>query len=168
MSAALRSSPTRSSILIIEQNVTVEATPDYSTGDLVGGLLTLTHPIADGNGTSTYPTGGLIHQVLITDLAKQSVDKDVVFFDTNPSNTSFTENAALDINDTDLLNVIGVVTVETWFSFNDNSVGQALNLAIPFVLPASATALYAAIVERGTANYASTSDLSIRVGILPA
>ncbi len=168
MSAALRSSPTRSSILIIEQNVTVEASPNYSAGDLVGGLLTLAHPIADGNNKSIYPTGGLIHQVLITDLAGVNINKDVVFFDTNPSATTFTENAALDINDTDLLNVIGVATVETWFSFNDNSVGQALNLAIPFVLPAAATALYAAIVERGTANYAGTSDLSIRVGILPA
>ncbi len=168
MSAALRSAPTRGSILIIEQNVTVEATPDYSTGDLVGGLLTLNHPIADGNDKSVYPTGGLIHYVLITDLAKLNIDKDVVFFDTNPGDTTFTENSALDINDADLLNVIGVVTVDTWFSFNDNSCGQALNLAIPFVLPAAATALYAAIVERGTANYVGTSDLSIRVGILPA
>ncbi len=167
MSAALRSSPTRDSILIIEQNVTVEASPNYSTGDLVGGLLTLAHPIADGNDGSIYPTGGIIQSVLITDLAAIVIDKDVVFFDTNPSNTTFTENAALDIADADLLNVIGVAAVDTWFSFNDNACGQALNLALPFVLPAAATALYAAIIERGTANYVGTSDLSIRVGIMP-
>lgn len=167
MSAALRSTATRDSILIIEQNVTVEASPDYSTGDLVGGLLTLNHPIADGNDKSVYPTGGIIQSVVITDLAALSIDKDVVFFDTNPSSTTFTENSALDINDADLLNVIGVVSVTTWFAFNDNVCGQTLNLAMPFVLPAAATALYAAIVERGTANYAGTSDLSIRVGIMP-
>lgn len=166
MSAALHSAATRGGILTIEQDVTVEAAA-YSSGDLVGGLLTLTHPLADGGGTSTYPTGGLIQSVLITDLAAQNIDKDVVFFDTNPSNTTFTENSALDIDDADLLNVIGVAAIDTWFSFSDNSCGQALNLAIPFILPAAATALYAAIVERGAPTYVSTSDLSIRVGMMP-
>ncbi len=141
-------------IWYIEQAVTVQASPNYSAGDLVGGKLEL----------SDRAFGGLIQSVVITDLAGVNIDKDVVFFDTNPSNTTFTENAALDINDADLVNILGVAAVDTWFSFNDNSVGQALNLAIPFVN----TGLYAAIVERGTANYASTADLSIRVGILPA
>lgn len=143
----------RRGVWFVEQAVTVEASPDYSTGDLVGGLLTILESAV----------GGLIQSVIITDLAKQNIAKDVVFFDTNPSNTTFTENATLDIDDADLLDVIGVVPVLDWFSFSDNSIGQALNLAIPFVN----TPLYAALVERGTANYASTSDLTIRIGILP-
>ena len=137
----------------IEQAVTVEASV-YATGDLVGGLLTL----------ATTAFGGLIQSVIITDLAKQNIAKDVVFFDTNPANTTFTENAALDIADADLVDVICVVPVLDWFSFNDNSIGQALNLAVPF----SNTPLYAAIIERGAPTYVSTSDLTIRVGILPA
>ena len=144
---------TQGGVWYIEQAVTVEASPNYSSGDLVGGLLTL----------STAAFGGLIQSVIITDLAKQNIAKDVVFFDTNPENTTFTENAALDIDDADLVDVLGVAAVDTWFSFSDNSVGQALNLAMPFVN----TPLYAAIVERGAANYASTADLTIRVGILP-
>ena len=136
----------------IEQAVTVEAAA-YATGDLVGGKLTL----------SSSAFGGLIQSVAITDLAKQSIAKDVVFFDTNPDGTTFTENSALDIADADLVNVLAVVTVVDWFSFADNSIGQALNLAIPFVN----TPLYAAIVERGAPTYASTSDLTIRVGLLP-
>jgi hypothetical protein len=149
----------RGGVYFVELPVTVEATPDYSSGDLVGGLLN----ISDIESEKKFG-GGLIQSVLITDLAKQDIDKDVVFFDTNPSNTTFTENAALDIADADLVNILGVAQVTTWIDFNDNSIGQALNLAIPF----SNTALYAAIMERGTANYASTSDLTIRVGILPA
>ena len=140
----------------IEQAVTVEAAA-YATGDLVGGLLTLSGAFVG--------YGGFIQSVVITDLAKQSIGKDVVFFDANPSNTTFTENSALDINDTDLLNVIGVAPVLDWFGFSDNSVGQALNLAMSFRL--AGADLYAAIVERGAPTYASTSDLSIRVGILP-
>ena len=140
----------------IEQAVTVEAGA-YSSGDLVGGLLTLSGAFVG--------YGGFIQSVVITDLAKQSIGKDVVFFDANPSNTTFTENSALDINDTDLLNVVGVAPVLDWFGFNDNSVGQALNLAMSFRL--AGADLYAAIVERGAPTYASISDLSIRVGILP-
>ena len=151
-------------ITVIEQAVTVEAAA-YATGELVGGKLTLTVPELVA---PKFNRGGLVQSVVITDLAKQSVNKDVVFFDVDPSATTFTENAALDINDADLLNIIGVAQVLTWADFSDNSVGQALNLAIPFIIGASGTALFAAIVERGAPTYAGTSDLSIRVGILPA
>ncbi len=161
MSTAFKST---GGLIIIEQAVTVQAAA-YATGELVGGKLTLTDPNAGGGGT--YLSGGIIQSVLITDLAKQSISKDVLFFDADPSNTTFTENSALDVDDTDLLNLIGVAAVADWFDFNDNSVGQALNLAIPYVIGSTGTALYAAIVERGAPTYASTSDLSIRVGIIP-
>ena len=152
MSETLRSA--QDGVWIFEQDVTVQAAA-YATGDLVGGKLTLTSPISN--------LGGMIQSVVITDLAKQSIAKDVVFFDTDPSGTTFTENSALDIDDTDLLNVIGIAPVNNWFGFSDNSIGQALNLAIPF----QGGTLYAAIVERGAPTYASTSDLTIRVGLLP-
>lgn len=145
---------TQGGIWYIKQDVTVEASPNYASGDLVGGKLTL----------SEKAQGGLIHSVVITDLAGQNVDKDVFFFDTNPSNTTFTENGAIAIHSTDLATILGVAAVDTWFSGGTGSVGQALNLALPFVN----TPLYAAIVERGAANYASTADLTIRIGILPA
>ena len=153
------------SVVVIEQDVTVDASPDYSTGDLVGGKLTFDNL---GRIIPKFRNGGLIQSVVISDLAGVSITKDVVFFNRDPSNTTFTENAALAINDTDLLNVIGVAQVADWFAFSNNSVGQALNLAIPFVIRDSDASLFAAIVERGTANYVSTADLSIRVGILPA
>ena len=156
MSTLIRSP--QDGLWIIEQGVTVEAAA-YATGELVGGKLTL-------SGPSTH-FGGLIQSVVITDLAKQSVDKDVVFFDTDPSNTTFTENSAFDPDDTDLLNKIGVVQVLDWFAYNDSSSGQAINLAIPFIVDGG-SALFAAIVERGAPTYAGTSDLSIRVGILLA
>ena len=131
-----------------------------AAGDLVGGKLTFSSFSAPAG------SGGVIESVVITDLAKQSTAKDVVFFDVDPSNTTFTENVALDIHDTDILNIVGVAQVTTWVDFNDNSVGQALNLNMPFVV-ASGTSLFAAMVERGTPTYGATSDLQVRVGVRP-
>ncbi len=46
--------------------------------------------------------------------------------------------------------------------------GFALDLARPFVLPSDKASLFAAIVERGTADYVSVSDLTLKVGIMAA
>ena len=150
-------------VWFVEQGIVCQAAA-YATGELVGGLLTISAIHGEVAGSDPKFGGGLIQSVLITDLAKQSVNKDVVFFDTNPANTTFTENAAFDPADADLVDILGVAQITTWVDFNDSSIGQALNLAIPF----SNTALYAAIVERGAPTYVSTSDLTLRVGILPA
>ena len=58
--------------------------------------------------------------------------------------------------------------VTTWVSHAANSIGQAENLAKPFVVTADPFVLYAAIIERGAPTYASVADLNIKVGILPA
>ncbi len=145
----------------IDEQLTVQAAA-YASGDLVGGLIRLDNCNPDNTGRRD--AGGLIQSVAIADLAAQNITKDVVFFDSNPDGTTFTENAALDIADADLLKIIGVAQVSSWFSFNDNSMGQAVNLAIPFAI--AGAPLYAAIVERGAPTYASTADLHIRVGIL--
>jgi hypothetical protein len=84
---------------------------------------------------------------------------DVVLFDSDPSATTFTDQAALDIADADLLKVIGVVSVTTWYAFADNSVGQARNLAIPV---SSAGSLYACLVSRATPTFAAATDVTIR------
>ncbi len=53
-------------------------------------------------------------------------------------------------------------------TFSDNAMGFALDLAVPFVLPSDKASLFAAIVERGTADYASVADLTLKVGIMTA
>ena len=145
---------------VVEEALTVD-TNAYATGDLIGGKITLENAALIDN---LNPTTGIIQSVVITDLAKQSVALDVVFWDTDPSNTTFTDNSALDISDTDLPNLIGVASVTSWFAFNDSSAGQALNLSIPFQVARNQHAIYAAIVSRGAPTYGA-SDLTLRVGI---
>ena len=143
---------------VLEVDLTVD-TNAYASGDLIGAKLSLTVPYWQAGDT----TGFLIKSVSLKDLSKQNAAIDVVFFHANPSGTTFTDNAALDIADADLANVAGFAQVTTYASFNDNSYGQASNLALPVIMPAGAT-LYACLVSRGTPTYAA-SDLSLRVGI---
>jgi len=74
----------------------------------------------------------------------------------------------LTVDDDDLTKIIGVAQITTWATVADNAVGFALDLAMPFVLPSDKTSLFAAIVERGTADYVSVSDLTPKVGFMPA
>ena len=149
----------------------LEATPTvdtgaFATGDLIGAAaIALTGAVIGDGATGLEEHGGYIQSVVVTDLAKQSANLDVVFFDVDPSNTTFTENDPFDPHDTDILQIVGVAAVTDWKAFNDSSVGQAMNLAIPFVLENGNNILYAVLVSRGAPTYAAT-DLTLRVGIL--
>lgn len=131
----------------------------YASGELVGGLITLER--ATRNGVHT----GLISSIALSDLDSDAADIDVVIFDSNPTATTFTDNAAFDVADADLLKVICWVSVTDYILFSDNSVGLAQNVNCPFEI-LSGTTLYAALVSRGTPDYATVSDLTLRVGIL--
>lgn len=148
---------------------TVTATPTISTsayaaGDLIGGKMTLLNAVRFGD--SLRPGSGEIRSVTLTDKAKQSATIDVVFFSVDPDSTTFTDNAAFDPDDSDLVEMIGFASVDSWSDFNDNSVGVALNLTGLAFDVGQNTAIYAALVSRGTPTYASTTDLTLRVGIL--
>ena len=150
----------------------VEATPSISTdayaaGDLIGSAAIELVAATDGDAVNAEKHGGMVQSVVITDLAAQSASLDVVFFDANPSSTTFTDNAAFDPADADIVNIVGVASVTDWKAFNDNDVGQALNLAMPFVLDSGNT-LYAVLVSRGTPTYGAATDLTLRVGVLSA
>lgn len=150
--------------VVTTKTTVVEAAPTcdtnaYTAGDLIGGKLTLS------NATAYTVYSGIISNVVIEDKDAESTDIDVVFFDTDPSTTTFTDNAAFDPSDTDLLNIICVVSVTTDVTFNDNGLSYALNQNCPFRTPGSNT-IYAALVAREAVTYTSSSDLLLRVGIL--
>lgn len=145
--------------VLLTEEAPVVSLGAYASGDLIGGKLTML-AVAD-----LERGGGIIQTVVLTDRAKQSVNVDVVFFGSNPGDTMFTDNAALAIADVDLVKVLGFAQVNNYSDFSDNSVGQALNVAIPFCLAMDGV-LYAAIVARGAPTYVATDDLMLRVMVL--
>lgn len=142
-------------------------TSAYASGDLVGPKQTLTDAGAGaGLGSSTGgQLTGIIHSVTITDLENQSADFDLVVFSSNPSNTTFTDNAAFDIADADLPKVVCVIQVTTNVAFNDNAVIIANGTNCVFDAKASGGILYVAPVIRSAGTF-SASGLTFRYSIL--
>ena len=139
----------------------------YSSGNLLGGLLTLAGAArvnADTGGLAT----GTIRTVTLTDKANQKSAVDVVFFVANPTNTTFTDHAAAAINVADLPNVAGHVSIVAGdyisLAASTNAVATKGGLGISYKIP-SGSSLYACLICRGTPTYASTSDVSLRVTV---
>lgn len=128
----------------------------YASGDLIGGKLTLQ---IDKNN-------GVIQTIILTDAGNQKSAIDVVFWHTNPTNTTFTDQAALDIHDTDLKAIAGrkSIAAADYVSYNDNA-EATVNLSLPFQLT-TGTALYAALVSRGTPTYVAATDLQLRITVI--
>ena len=133
----------------------------YSVGDLVGGKMELLDVVKQRGG------GGVIQNLVITDKSPQGRTVDVVLFDADPVNTTFTERAALDVDDADVTKVIGVIRCDTKIDIGV-LVNQVSDLAMPFVLPVGGTSLFAAIILRQAADYLSTSDLTLHFSIYEA
>lgn len=140
----------------------------YGSGDVLGtgnpiALEVLTTP----NGTA------ILQSLVINDLDKLDGAIDVVVFNDNPTATTFTDNAALDINDADLTKVIhsGVsVTASNYKDFNDNSSATVTGVGCP-VKNASATdgnkaKIWVAFVSRDTKTYTSNNSVSAKLGFL--
>lgn len=144
-------------LLVIAVTPAVEATPDYSTGDVLGGKMTLANAARVSAGT------GYIVGVRITSQADITVPIDVIFFKADPTNTTWTENAAVAVHASDLTMIVGAVQVFNWFDLGTPVVGFA-ECRIPFDL-ASGTSLYAVMIARGTINLASTTDIIIEVTV---
>lgn len=146
-------------LVVVEITPTVDATPDYVTGDLIGGKLSLE------NAIERTGAAGIIRDVVIVDNSASGQNIDVVFFDANPSNTTFTENGAFNAAYADALNSVGFVQVTSWASLSDASVGRGEAFRpIHFVLTGGTT-LYAAMIARGTINASAASDITLRVVI---
>ena len=145
-------------IVTLTPTVTASATPDYSAGDNLGGLLTLS------DATPPDRRWGEIVGVSITSDVAFTGPFDVVFFNANPSGSTFTDNAAQDVVLADQGKIIGVAHCSDVTALSGCSIHQALNIVIPFRL-AEGASLYAAIVIRGTLNLTATDEVVMRVRI---
>jgi hypothetical protein len=140
---------------------TVTASSAYATGNVVGGLITCP---AVTRGDSF---GGFIQSVMVRDKAGQNVAYDVFVFDSAPS--AQTNKTAVALTASDLAKVatpvIGLSGASLGAASTMGVIG-AYGLALPFKL-SSGTALYFYLVTRGAPTYASTSDITFDVVILP-
>jgi len=133
----------------------------YTTGQVAGGKISVTSAVRASGGA------GIIQAVSVSKRTALTASYDVIFFNADPTNTTFTDNAALAINVADLDKIIGVVSCNTLISLGTPQLLQGLNAALPFKLT-TGTTLFAVLVIRGAETYATTTALTLAVDLLQA
>lgn len=162
---SLVTAQTMQSTKFISASPTVDTGGAYASGDLIGGKLTFTNALRPTAGS------GYLVSVAIADKAAQAVDLDLVLFRQDPTGTTFTDQAAFDPADADLGKVITVVNFgsSSRFAYNDNGTKFVGSLAIPLQGLTSANltqgTIYGALVARGAYTGASSSDLTVTLGV---
>ena len=139
-------------------------TAAYADGDLMGTKMTFSNALPLETGC------GLLRSVRISDLAGQTGAFDLVLFESDPSGTTFTDNAAFDIADTDLSKVMCVINfpAASQFAFADNSVKYLTGMQTPIrgiSTNAPSRTIYGALVARAAQTYATASDVTVKLGI---
>ena len=134
----------------------------YTSGDAVGGKQTLT--------SAARVSGGkvLLNSVVVVDKGNQKKPLTILFFDSDPSAATITNNAAFAFS-TDITKVVGRVNVVAGDYETVDSKAVACVKAIGLEMKASGSAnLYAAVVTTDTPTYTSASDLIFRYGFAQA
>jgi hypothetical protein len=132
----------------------------YTTGMVVGGLIPLAGAARVNNGS------GLLQNVVVTVKTALTAAFDVLVFDTQPTNSTFTDNVALALNVADLPSLCGVAHCTDLISGGTPQILQMANGPLAFKLSAASTTLYAVIVMRGAETLASTSAIGLSAIIL--
>jgi hypothetical protein len=134
----------------------------YAAKDSIGGIMTFS------NITCANNKRGRITSVVLSDKSDNAVEYDILTFKTPPAGT-FTDQAASDPADADLLIMNPVINLATTdhFSFNDNGVSSLSTLGSNAISASTGSTpgnLYANIVSRGTPTYATAGDLTLTIG----
>ncbi len=143
--------------ILLTATPTVSNGVAYASGDLIGTKMTF------GAGIEGF-NQPFISAVGMSDLDKQNAAMTLILFDNDPSGTTFTDNAVLDIADADLPKVVGIfpIAAANYAGFNDSSYffsGTAGK--VPLVMRGST--LYGCLLSGGTPTYTSTSAITVQL-----
>ena len=148
---------------ISERSVTTTAAPTvtasaaYTTGQVVGGLLTFANAV-DG-------TSGIINSIRLSCKSVVTGNMKLYLFHTNPSSSTFTDKTAPSINVADVPSLSDVFYLTTADSgLGTHTLYSYDNVGKRFVLP-SGTSLYGVLVTSGTPTFGSTSDITVSLNI---
>ncbi len=139
---------------------TVSASPDYSAGDAVGGVMTFAS-ILRGDTKSGYVVSA---RITAKTAAATMAQIDVLIFNANPSASTVTDNSAFVLADADRAKLKGVIKV-TAFDVAGSSASFGYAEGRVPATGAAADDLYAVMVARGTINLGATDDLILELTV---
>lgn len=150
-------------VRVVRPTIAVQATPDYSDGDTIGGLVTLSDFARRDAGS------GLIMRFTLRSKIDITVSSFIHIFDQNPSASTFTDNAALVIHADDAAKILKTITVAStdwadpkggspWYTAEVIGPGGILE-RLGYQLP-TGKSLYFVPEADGTINFSATTDWS--------
>lgn len=142
--------------LLVTVVPTLSASPDYSDGDVMGGVLTITLPKFSGPRILT--------SVSILSKVDLSVTVDLLLLNANPSASTTTDNGALSLHADDYDKVFDLVQFADsgWVDLGTPEIQVERDINLVVVPP-----FYGLLVARGTINLGSASDFTVHFGFLP-
>lgn len=147
----------------INRRVTLvtQATPDYSTNDLCGGLAEFLMRTPGGGGK-------LVRLAVRSKDSFSGVASKLVLFDAEPASSTLTENATAAIHANDKAKILASVAIAAadWVDLTgiggDYIVEKALD--IPFLFAAGVRTIYSALIPAATLNLSATDSLEVQLG----
>lgn len=145
----------------LDDVITIDATPDTSA--LADGDVAFATQEVAGFSTGENITS-ILQSVVIADPDDQGIGIDLIFFNANTS--LGTENSAPDIDDTELLTVIGRVQVGagSFYDLGANRVACVYGIGLP-MKAGTGGSIWMAGIARGAPTYAG-GHIYIKLGIL--
>lgn len=137
---------------------TITSGSAYTTGNVVGGKLTFSSALLTAGS-------GVLESISIRCKSVQTATFLLALFDSNPTNTTWTDKTAPSINAADIPFLVGIYQLASFSSSLGTHTIYNLN-GISQTLAAGATTLYGVLVVTGTPTFASTSDITAVLGIL--
>ena len=139
----------------------------YTAGDTLGtGNPVKIEVFTKNNGT------GILQSIVLADLAEQNGIVDVIVFNANPSATTFTDQAELDIADADIDKIICTrsILAAEYVSFADSSVATHTGIGVPIKNNVAASStdkmhIWVAFIAREAKTYVA-NGISANIGIL--
>lgn len=151
---------------------TVTAASAYSTGNAIGGLMTVAGAARVSGSLGASGTGGILTGLQMNSKSLQTTQVDVFLFDANPTGSTCTDKTAFSLVVADFDKVVGILTIPGtaangagWFGGGTGSVGIPTYFPVTYDL-SSATSIYACAVTRGTPTYTATTDVSFKFNFL--
>jgi hypothetical protein len=139
----------------------ISTSPVYTSGDILGGLMTLSNAVRSSGGS------GIIQSICVQDKnpsLRASID--LVFFDR--SITVGADNTVWNVSDADMLNCLGIIPIGAYNTAFPatilNAFSTLINIGLPIVL--QGTDLFVVAIIRSAVTYTGTSDLTFILTIL--
>jgi hypothetical protein len=138
--------------------LTVTASSAYTTGNVVGGKITFSSALLTAGS-------GVLESISLRSKSVQTATFTLFLFDSNPTNTTWTDKTAPSINVNDIPFLVGAFQLSSFSSGLGTHTIYMLN-GISQTLAAGATTLYGILIVTGTPTFTATTDLTLALGIL--